>query len=243
MADILSVLYADVLRVSPDEPDNPDRDRLVVSKGHGAAIVYAVLAEMGFFPREELARFCTSGSALTGHVNHHVPGVDVSTGSLGHGLSVACGLALAARRDDASWRAYTILSDGELDEGSIWEGALFAGHHGLDNLVAVIDYNKIQSFGRVSEVLELEPLGDKWSAFNWAVREVDGHDHDALSGAFAELPFERGRPSVIIAHTVKGKGVPFMEDRLLWHYRSPRDEELLAALAAVDAGETEGAGS
>jgi transketolase len=238
MADILAVLYDGVLRVDPARPAWPGRDRLVVSKGHGAAIVYAALAERGFFPVDRLATYCRAGSALTGHINHHVPGVDLSTGSLGHGLPVACGLALAARRDKAPWRVYAILSDGELDEGTAWEAALFAQHHRLDNLVVVVDYNKIQSFGRVSEVLELEPLAAKWEAFNWGVREVDGHDHAALAAAFAAAPFTPGRPSVLLAHTVKGRGVPFMEDDLLWHYRSPDDAELAAALAAVDGGET-----
>lgn len=238
MADILAVLYDGVLNVRPAEPRWPGRDRLVVSKGHGAAIVYAALAERGFFPARELDRYCKDGSPLTGHINSHVAGVDAATGSLGHGLGIACGLALAAKRAKAPWRAFTILSDGELDEGSIWEAVLFAPHHKLDNLVAIVDYNKIQSFGRVSEVLELEPLAAKWRAFNWSVRELDGHDHAALRAAFAALPFEPGRPSVLLAHTVKGKGVPFMEDDLLWHYRSPSDAELARALAAVGVAES-----
>jgi len=241
MADILAVLYDGVLNVRPAEPQWPGRDRLVVSKGHGAAIVYAALAERGFFPVTELDRYCRDGSPLTGHINSHVPGVDAATGALGHGLGIACGLALGARRSGAGWRAFTILSDGELDEGSIWEAVLFAPHHRLDNLVAIVDYNKIQSFGRVSDVLELEPLAAKWRAFNWGVRELDGHDHDALRAALTALPIEPGRPSVLIAHTVKGKGVPFMEDDLLWHYRSPSDAELAAALAAVSGGEKAGA--
>lgn len=235
MADILAVLYDSVLRVDPARPSWPDRDRLLVSKGHGAAIVYAVLAERGFLPREALATYCQAGSPLTGHVNAHVPGVDLSTGSLGHGLPVACGLALGARRGGRPGRVFALLSDGEMDEGTTWESALFAPHHRLDNLTVIVDYNRIQSFGRVSEVLELEPLADKWRAFNWAVREVDGHDTAALAAVFAGLPLEPGRPSVIIAHTVKGKGVPFMEDALLWHYRSPDDAQLAAALAAVGA--------
>lgn len=233
MADILAVLYAEVLRVDPAAPEWPDRDRLLVSKGHGAAIVYAALAERGFLPLAELATYCQPGSPLTGHVNVHVPGVDLSTGSLGHGLPVACGLALGAQRLGRPWRVYTIVSDGEMDEGTTWEAALFAQHHRLDNLTVIVDYNKIQSFGRVSEVLEVEPLADKWRAFNWGVVEVDGHDTAALSATFAGLPLVPRRPSVIIAHTIKGKGVPFMEDALLWHYKSPDDAQLAAALAAI----------
>lgn len=233
MADILAVLYSDVLRVDPTRPHWPERDRLVVSKGHGAAIVYAALAERGFIPASALEDYCRHPSPLTGHINHHVPGVDVSTGSLGHGLPIACGLALGAKRSGAAWRTIAVLSDGELDEGTNWEAALFAQHHRLDNLTAIVDYNKIQSFGRVSEVMELEPLADKWRAFNWHVVELDGHDHTQLRNTLAVLPFEAGRPSLVIAHTVKGKGVPFMEDDLLWHYRSPSDEDLTAALAAV----------
>jgi transketolase len=233
MADILAVLYAEVLRVDPAAPRSPVRDRLVVSKGHGAAAMYAVLAERGFFPVDDLKTYCRDGSSLTGHINHHVPGVDVSTGSLGHGIPIAAGLALAAKRRGAPWRSYVLLSDGELDEGTTWEAALFAQHHRLDNLVAIVDYNKIQSFGRVSEVLELEPLADKWRAFNWGVIEVDGHDHAALRQALGAVPLIPDRPSVVIAHTVKGKGVPFMEDDLLWHYRSPSDAQLAAALEVL----------
>jgi len=236
MAEILSVLYSGVLRVDPRRPDWPERDRLVVSKGHGAAAVYAVLAERGFFPLEELDTFYLNGSRLAGHVTKTVPGVELSTGSLGHGLSVACGMALAAKRDGRPFRAFCLLSDGELDEGSNWEPILFAPQHGLDNLVAIVDYNKIQSLGSVSEVMELEPLADKWRAFRWAVREVDGHDVNALWTALSDLPAQPGRPTVVIAHTVKGKGVSFMEHQLLWHYRCAKGDELAGALAELEAG-------
>jgi transketolase len=234
MAEILSVLYSGVLRVDPARPGWPERDRLVVSKGHGAAAVYAVLAERGFFPLAELDTFYLNGSRLAGHVTKTVPGVELSTGSLGHGLSVATGMALAAKRDGRDFRAFCLLSDGELDEGSNWEPILFAPQHGLDNLVAVVDYNKIQSLGSVSEVMELEPLADKWRAFRWAVREVDGHDVRALWSALSAVPAETGRPTVVIAHTVKGKGVSFMERSVLWHYRIPRGHELDAARAELD---------
>jgi transketolase len=237
MADLLAVLYGSVLRVDAARPDWPDRDRLVVSKGHGAAAIYAVLAESGFFPVDWLDTYCADGTRLAGHVTHHgVPGVEFSSGSLGHGLSLACGVGLAAKRDSRPYRAFAILSDGECDEGSIWEAALFAPHHRLDNVVAVVDYNKIQSLGTVKEVLDLEPFAAKWRAFGWAVREVDGHEHRQIHEALANLPFEPGRPSALIAHTVKGKGVSFMEDKLEWHYRSPDAGQLGQALAELGCG-------
>jgi transketolase len=229
MMDILAVLYSGVLRSDPSQPDQPDRDRLIVSKGHAAAGLYAVLANTGFFPHEELDTYGQDGSRLLGHASHFVPGVELSTGSLGHGLSVGCGLALSGGPS----RTFVILSDGELDEGSVWEAALFAGHHGLDLLAAVVDHNRIQSLDTVEHVLDLKPLAAKWEAFRWGVREVDGHDHTALAAAFADLPFEKGKPSVLIAHTVKGKGVSFMENTVAWHYKSPNDEQLAAALAEL----------
>jgi len=236
MADLLAVLYGRVLRVDPARPDWPDRDRFVLSKGHGCAVLYAVLAEQGFFPTAWLDRFYQDGSPLWGHATHHgVPGVEVSTGSLGHGLGLACGMALVGKHDGHAWRVFTLLSDGECDEGSTWEAALFAPHHGLDNLVAIIDYNKIQSLGTVKQVLDLEPLADKWRAFGWAVREIDGHAIDNIASACEAVPFERGRPSCVIAHTVKGKGVSFMEGDLLWHYRAPDADELRRALQELGA--------
>jgi transketolase len=164
------------------------------------------------------------------HISHKVPGVEFSTGSLGHGLPFGCGKALAAKRKKKNWRTFVILSDGELDEGSNWEAILFAPHHRLDNLVAIVDYNKIQSLGSVKEVLDLHPLADKFRAFNWAVKEIDGHNHAEISVTLKNLPFESGRPSCLIAHTVKGKGVDFMENELVWHYRSPGDEQVREAL-------------
>jgi transketolase len=232
MTDILAVLYDGVARVDPKNPRAADRDRVILSKGHGAAAFYAALAEAGFFEPERLETFCQDGSALAGHVSHHVPGVDFSTGSLGHGLSLGCGVALGFKRDARPGRAFVILSDGECDEGSIWEAVLFAPHHKLDNLIAIVDYNKIQSFGTVKEVLDLEPFADKWKAFNWHVQVIDGHDHAALRDAFSRIPMP-GKPTVIIANTVKGKGVSFMEDDLLWHYRSPSKEQLEKAIEEV----------
>ncbi|PYS50869.1 MAG: transketolase [Acidobacteria bacterium] len=237
MADLLAVLYGQILRVDPARPHWPDRDRFILSKGHGAAIVYAVLAERGFFPASWLETYCEDDSKLGGHITHaDVPGVEASTGSLGHGLSIGCGIALAAKHDDKDYRVFVMLSDGELDEGSAWEAILFAPHHGLDNLIAIVDYNKIQSFGSVRDVLELEPLADKWRAFGWAVLEIDGHDYEQIIDALSNVPMEEGRPTVVIAHTVKGKGVSFMEDQLAWHYKSPDDEQLARAL--IELGES-----
>lgn len=234
IADLLAVLYGRVLRVDPTRPEWPDRDRFVQSKGHAAAALYATLAERGFFPVEWLDEFCRDGGRLYGHVTSPlVPGVEVSTGSLGHGLPIACGMALAAKRDGRPIRVYALLSDGELDEGSTWEAVLFAAHHRLDNLVAIVDYNKIQSFGTVKEVLDLDPLADKWRAFRWGTREIDGHDVGVIEAALAAVPFEPGRPSVLIAHTVKGKGVSFMEHQLAWHYKTPNAEQLAQALREI----------
>ncbi|MFC1491394.1 transketolase [Nitrospinota bacterium] len=234
MAEILAVLYGGILRVQPDDPAWPERDRFVLSKGHGCAGLYSVLSQRGFFPREWLETFYRNGSRLAGHATHtQIPGIEVSTGSLGHGLSVACGMALAAKRDGRPHRVFALLSDGECDEGSTWEAVLFAPHHGLENLVAIVDYNKIQSLGTVKEVLDLDPLSAKWEAFGWAVREVDGHDVGQVEDALRGVPFEENRPSCIVAHTVKGKGISFMEDRLLWHYRSPNEEEFRRALEEI----------
>ena len=233
MADILAVLYSGTVKVDSADPRAHDRDRVILSKGHGAAAFYAALAEAGFFATDLLDSFCQDGSPLAGHVSHFVPGVDFSTGSLGHGLSLGCGVALGFRLDGRPGRAYVILSDGECDEGSTWEAALFAPHHELDNLVAIIDYNKIQSFGSVREVLELEPFADKWTAFRWHVQVVDGHDHASLFHAFEIAASTKGRPSVIIANTIKGKGVGFMQGELLCHYRAPSDAQLENALREI----------
>jgi transketolase len=236
MADILAVLYGRVLRIDPKRPDWPDRDRLIVSKGHAAAVTYAAVAEAGFMPHERLGEYARNGGQLYGHVTHvGVPGVEMSSGSLGHGLPVGAGMALAGKRGRSTWRVFVVMSDGECDEGSNWEAILFAGHHQLDNLTIVIDYNKIQSLDFVDKTLRLEPLADKLRAFGWSVREVDGHDVNALSGAFEAVPFEAGKPNALIAHTVKGKGVSWMEGKVLWHYRPPTPEELVTALAEVEA--------
>ena len=235
MADILAVLYGGgIVRHRPEDPRWEDRDRVILSKGHCCAALYATLALRGSFPIEELATFARDGSRLMAHASAGVPGVELSTGSLGHGLSVAAGRALAARLRGASWRAFAILSDGELDEGSTWEAIHFAGHHRLDNLVLVVDLNGIQSLGRTEEILALDPLGDKFRSFRWSVREVDGHDTAALAECLSAVPWVTGMPSCVLARTVKGKGVGFMEDELAWHYRSP--DAGLAARAIADLG-------
>lgn len=231
MADIVAVLYGGVLRVDPANPNRPDRDRFVLSKGHAGAGVYAALAESGFFSTDLLEKHCSDGSVLSGHVSHRgVPGVELSTGSLGHGLSVGAGMAYGAKLDGRSNRAFVLLSDGECDEGSTWEAALFSSHHKLDNLVAIIDYNKIQSLAPVAETLTLEPFADKWKAFGWAVTEVDGHDHNSLYASLSTVPRNAAKPTCVIAHTTKGKGVSFMERSVLWHYRTPRGSEYDEAL-------------
>ena len=235
--DVLAMLYGKVMRYDPTKPEWPERDRFIMSKGHACSAVYAVLAESGFIGHDWLDTYCQDGARLAGHVTHTgVPGVEVSTGSLGHGLSLGAGMALALKRDGKPQRVFVVISDGECDEGSVWEAALFAPHHKLDNLTVVVDYNKIQSLGRVKEVIDLDPLVDKWRAFGWGAVELNGHDLTALDGAFASLPFEPGRPSCIVAHTVKGKGVSFMEDKLKWHYSAPKGDELTQALAEVENG-------
>ncbi len=237
MADILAVLYcpAGSLRVNPADPKWDDRDRFVLSKGHSCVALYASLALRGFFAVDELTEYARDGSRLLCHTSHYVPGVELSTGSLGHGLPFACGLALGAKRRRWNWRSVALLSDGELNEGSNWEAILFAGHHRLDNLWVIVDYNKIQSLGRVEDVLRLEPLAQKFELFGWRSLRVNGHSIAELRDA---LDFENapaGRPTVVVADTVKGAGVDFMEDRLLWHYRSPDAGQLETAVAQLRA--------
>lgn len=228
MADLLAVLYADILNIDSRNPTHPNRDRFFLSKGHATAILYAILAECGFFPIQQLDTFYQKDSILLGHAHHKVPGIELSTGSLGHALSVATGVALAAKKQNNSFRTIVLLSDGECDEGSNWEAILFASHHFLDNLTVIVDYNKIQSLDLVSSTLALEPFRAKWEAFGWEVLECDGHDHTAIKEALT-LGFKDKKPRVLLAHTIKGKGVSFMENTVLWHYRSPQNEEYIAA--------------
>jgi transketolase len=235
MADIVAVLYGRILGKRPDEPRWPERDRFILSKGHAGAGVYAALAETGYFPLDWLPHHCAQGSKLCGHVSHiGIPGVELSTGSLGHGLAVGAGMAYAGKLDHKDYRVFVLMSDGECDEGSNWEAILFAGHHRLANLIAIVDYNKIQSLGPVAETMGLEPFAAKWLSFGWQVKEVDGHDHDQLAAGL-DIRSEPGSPpTCVIAHTTKGKGVSFMENSVLWHYRSPQGEEFEAALAELE---------
>jgi transketolase len=233
LVEVLRTLYDDVLNVRPDEPQWPDRDRFILSKGHGCLALYALLAEKGFFDPAELTRQCMPGALLGGHPDTHVPGVEAATGALGHGLAIGVGLALAARMRGRASRTYVVMGDGEINEGSVWEAALSASKHRLSSLTAIIDYNKLQSYGRVADVMPLEPLADKWTAFGFAVAEVDGHDVAALNAVFADLPFAAGAPNLIIAHTVKGAGVAFAEGDPLWHHKAAVDAATVARLRAA----------
>ena len=235
IADIVGVLYESCLNVRPSEPTWGERDRLILSKGHAGAAIYAALALKGFISLEELDSYGNDGSQLMAHISHKIPGVEFSTGSLGHGLPFATGKSLAAKKQGAKWRVFALLSDGELDEGSNWEALMFAAHHKLDNLVAIIDYNKLQSLTTIAKTLGLEPLATKLQAFGWGVREVNGNDHEQLLQALSGTPWEPGKPSVLIAHTTKGKGVGFMENKVEWHYRSPNEEQLAEAIAELEA--------
>lgn len=230
LVEILRVLYDDVLAVRSDDPHWPDRDRLLLSKGHGCLALYAVLADHGFFSRDELLVQCKAGALLGGHPSKKIPGIEASTGALGHGLSLGLGMALAARLRRRPSRVFVVTGDGEIDEGSVWEAAMTAAKHRLDNLTAIVDYNKLQSYGRVDEILPLEPLGDKWRAFGFSVREIDGHDVRALRATFRELPFEPGKPSAVIAHTVKGRGIDVAEHNPMWHHKSSLNEQAITDL-------------
>lgn len=235
IADIVAVLYGSVLNVRASEPAWIDRDRFILSKGHSAAAIYAALALRGFIPEKELEKYGESGSLLMTHISHKINGVEFSTGSLGHGLPFAAGKSMAAKKDKKSWRIFALLSDGELDEGSNWEAFMFAAHHKLDNLVAIIDYNKLQSLTTVANTLGLEPLARKLEAFGWSVKEVDGHNLSDIEALLRAIPWVSEKPSVLIAHTTKGKGVSFMENKVEWHYRSPNKEQLDKAIKEIEA--------
>jgi transketolase len=240
IVEVLTALYFEVLRVDPERPDDPERDVLVLSKGHSAAALYAALAERGFFPVEELAEYARPGSRLAGHPTRAVPGVEVPTGSLGHGLAVAAGFALAARLEGSDRRTFAILGDGELQEGSVWEAALGAAGLGLDRLVAVVDRNELQLTGSTESICPLEPLADKWRSFGWAVREVDGHDLGAVVPALASTPWRPGSPSLLLAHTVKGQGIPMVAGRVQSHYATLSPRMHTRARAALRGGGRDG---
>jgi transketolase len=237
-ADILAVLYFHVLRVRPDSPSDPDRDRFVLSKGHASAALYAALAERGFLPPEELDTYMRPLSRLNGHPDRNkVPGVEANTGPLGHGLPIAVGMAAAAKLDRSTWRTFVLTGDGELQEGSNWEAIMAAAHLRLDNLTAIVDRNRLQQGDATEKTVTLEPLAERWRAFGWGVVDVDGHDVEALIRVFESLPAVPGRPTCVIARTNKGRGVSFIEDRVEWHHRVPTDEELAAALQELEGEE------
>lgn len=222
VADIMAVLYTDVLKVDPKNADDENRDRFILSKGHAGASVYAALAESGFFDVSELVTHYQNGSRLSGHVSHYVPGVDFSTGSLGHGLPVGVGMAYSGLKSHKDYNVYVVLGDGECDEGSVWEAALFANHNKVKNLTAIVDHNKMQSMDFCDKTLDLGDFEAKWESFGWNVVSINGNNHEELKAAFAKQ-FDNDKPKVIIANTIKGYGIPFMENDILWHYRCPHD--------------------
>lgn len=236
VVDVLSVLYSGILNINPKKPNDPKRDRFILSKGHAGSGIYAILAEKGFIPLKRLQRHYKNGSVMSGHVSHKgIAGVEFSTGSLGHGLSVATGIAKAAKLDKQVHKTFVVASDGECQEGPTWEAILFAAHHKLDNLILIVDYNKTQCIGLVKEVINIEPLRDKFESFGWAVLEADGHNHDDLYKKLSKVPFQKGKPSVLIAHTTRAKGIKFMEnDPILWYFRCPQGEEYERAKSELD---------
>ncbi len=234
MVDILTVLYCRHMKIDPLRPREEDRDRFILSKGHGGVALYAVLADLGFFSREHLDTFGRKGTILGGHPDmHKVPGVEASTGALGHGLPFGAGVALAGKKDNKAYRVFVVVGDGECQEGSIWEAALFAAQMKLDNLTVIVDNNNLQAMDPLDAVIGMEPFVDKWKAFGWATAEVDGHDMSALDGILSTLPLKPGKPSLIMAHTIKGKGISFMENVPIWHYRPLKLDELERASAEL----------
>ncbi|GEN36034.1 MULTISPECIES: transketolase [Aneurinibacillus] len=230
-ADIVAVLYFHEMNVGPEKVDDPDRDRFILSKGHASPVLYAALAEKGYLPKEELATFRKINSRLQGHPSKKMlPGVEQSTGSLGQGLSAANGMALAARLDKRGYRVYALLGDGEIQEGMVWEAVMAAGHYKLDNLVAILDYNHLQIDGNVEDIMNIGPVADKFRAFNWHVIEIDGHNLEEIIAALDEAKTVKGKPTFIVAHTVKGKGVSYMENACGWHGTAPNAEQLAQAL-------------
>ncbi len=239
--EILVALYFKVLNIDKNNLNDTNRDRFILSKGHASSALYSILAEKGIIEEKLLDTFCQKDGILGAHPESHlIPGVEVSTGSLGHGLSFGSGMALAGKIDNKNYRVFVLLSDGDCQEGSVWEAAAFASQHKLNTLVAIVDYNKLQSLGRTDEILSLEPFCDRWKSFGWGVKEVDGHDISRIVDNLASLPFTKNKPSVLIAHTVKGKGISFMENVPLWHYRIPKtNEEIEIALRELEIDKNE----
>lgn len=235
ISDLLTYLYFAKMHVDPKNPEMEDRDRLVLSKGHTAPALYSALALRGFFPMEELKSLRHIGAMLQGHPCIHTPGVDMSSGSLGQGISVACGMALAGKLNEASYKVYTILGDGEIEEGQVWEASMFASHYKLDNLIAIVDNNGLQIDGKITEVMSPEPITNKFEAFGWHVITMDAHDFDSIESAFDEAETIVGKPVVIVQKSVKGKGVSFMENQVGWHGKAPNKEEYDKAMAELNA--------
>jgi transketolase len=234
MADLVAVLYDEILNIDPVDPNWSERDRFILSKGHACAVIYAALAEKNFFSKTELETYAQEGSPLMAHISHRVPGVEFSTGSLGHGLPFAIGKALGAKMKKEQWHTFVMLGDGEMDEGSNWEGLLFAAHHKLSNVTAIIDMNNLQSLTTTGQTLNLEPLDEKLAAFGAEVFTIDGHDYEEIFKVLTYCKNESTRPTVILAKTIKGKGVDFMENKVEWHYRSPNAEQLAEAIAQLE---------
>jgi transketolase len=232
--DILNVLYNKVLNISPERPEDPDRDRYIQSKGHSVEALYVVLADRGFFPEKDLETLCRYGSHYVGHPTRKVKGIEHNTGALGHGLSVSVGIALAAAMDKKKYRVFTLLGDGELTEGSNWEAALTASHYNLDNLAAIVDYNHLQITGFTREVCNTDPLEEKFRSFGWHVENIDGHDIEAMVRIFSGIPLAKAKPTCFIANTVKGKGVSYMENEKKWHHGVPDEEQFSRAMAELD---------
>jgi len=232
--DILNVLYNHVLNVTPHNFSSPDRDRYVQSKGHSVEALYVVLADKGFFPEDDLNTLCKYQSHYIGHPTRKIKGIEQNTGALGHGLSICVGTALAAKMDDKSYKVFTLLGDGELPEGSNWEAALTAAHYKLDNLCAILDKNSLQITGTTADVCNTDPVDRKFESFGWVVKEVDGHDLDAMKEIFESLPFEPGKPSLVIANTIKGKGVSFMENNIKWHHGVPDKDQYATAIEELE---------
>ena len=232
--DILNVLYNEVLNICPDTFQSPNRDRYIQSKGHSVEALYVVLADKGFFPESDLETLCQYKSHYIGHPTRKINGIEQNTGALGHGLPISVGTALAAKMDGQDYRVFTLLGDGELPEGSNWEAILLAAHYKLDNLCAILDYNTLQITGRTAEVCNIDPVDQKFESFGWAVRHVDGHDLQKLKEVLEEMPFTKGKPSLIIAHTVKGKGISYMENEIKWHHGVPSQQQYAQAIEELN---------
>ncbi|MBR6034096.1 MAG: transketolase [Clostridia bacterium] len=235
VTDIVAVLYSQIAQYDINNPQDENRDRIILSKGHAGSAIYAALAEEGFFNKDELYTYCQNGSILSGHVSQkNVPGVEFSTGSLGHGMPVGAGIALSAKIDHKKFNTYVIIGDGECDEGTIWECALFSRQYKLDNLIVIVDSNKMQAMGNCDDIISLNPFNEKWKSFGWNVYEIDGNNHEELRNTFLKIE-KNGKPNVIIANTIKGKGISFMENNLVWHYKSPQGDDFKNAIEELEA--------